>query len=93
MPDVVGSVSHHHYWRLIALWNYQLNSPIYAGHARNILLTADPFSEQSVSDLPCKHGGVLLLVFADSVYHWRSGNLGFAATDDTSLEVASLVIS
>ena len=67
--------------------------PVNAGHTWDILWIANSFSEQSVSDLPGKHGGVLLLVFTDRVHNMRCGNLGFTATDDTSLEVASLVIS
>ena len=69
------------------------HDPVDAAHAGHAVLVTDTLRQQSVSDLPGEHGGVLLLVFADSIHDWRCGNLGFAATDDTSLEVASLVVS
>jgi hypothetical protein len=66
--------------------------PVDTGDAWNVLLVADALREQPVPDLPGEHGGVLLLVLADGVHHWRCGHLGFAPPDYARLEVPCLVI-
>jgi hypothetical protein len=69
-----------------------LNPPVDTGNAGNVLLVADALREQPVPDLPGEHGGVLLLVLADSVHHRGCGHLGLAPADDARLEVPGLVI-
>ena len=68
-------------------------SPVNAGHTRHVLLTADAFRKQPVSNLPSEHCGVLLLVLADRLHHMRGGHLRLAPPDHPRLEVARLIIS
>ena len=70
----------------------KLKLPIDAGHTRNILLVADSLRQQSVSDLPGEHGGVLLLVFTDGINYRRRGHLGFAAAYNSGFIVSGFII-
>ena len=66
-------------------------SPVNAGHTRHVLLTADSFRKQPVSNLPSEHCGVLLLVLADRLHHMGGGHLWLAPPDHPRLEVARLI--
>jgi hypothetical protein len=69
------------------------DSPVDGGDTWNVVLRADPFSQESISDLPCEHGGVLTLVVGNCVHYERSRYFGLASADDSRLETARLVIS
>jgi hypothetical protein len=69
------------------------DSPVDGGDAGNVVLRADPFSQESISDLPREHGGVLTLVVGNRVHYKRSRYFGFASADDSRLETPRLVIS
>ena len=68
------------------------HDPVDAGHAGHAVLVTHALGQQSVPDLPGEHGGVLLLVFTNGVHHRRCGNLGFAASDNSSFVVSSFII-
>ena len=66
--------------------------PVNAGDTWNILLVTDSLCQQSVSDLPGEHGGVLLLVFTDGVHYRRCGHLGLTAAYNSGFVVASFIV-
>ncbi len=67
------------------------DSPIDAGDAGNVVLTADALGQESVADFPREHGRVLPLVPGDHVDHLRRGDLRLAAADDARLVAPRLV--
>ena len=70
-----------------------LSLPVNGADAGNILLVANAFGQESVSNLPGEHGGILSLVVGDGVHDVGRGHLGFAAANHARLEAASFVVS
>ena len=67
--------------------------PVNGADAGNILLVANAFGQEPVSDLPGEHGGILALVVGDGVDDVGRGHLGFAPANHARLEAASFVVS
>ena len=57
----------------------------------HVLLVTDALSEQPVPDLPGEHRGILLLVLADGVDHFRRCHFGLWASYDSWLDWACFV--
>jgi hypothetical protein len=70
-----------------------INSPVYGGHAGDVVLRADAFREQSIPDLPREHCWVLSLIVGNGVNYKRSCYFGFASADNARLEAPRLVVS
>ena len=67
-------------------------SPIDGGDGWHVVLRAYAFSEQSISDLPGKHRGIVPFVVGNRIdYRWRC-HLGFRAAYDSGFETTSLII-
>lgn len=69
------------------------NSPIDRADTGHILLITHIIAQQPVPDLPSKHGGVVLLVLTDGLYHTRGRHLRLRAADHTRLDGARLIVS
>ena len=69
------------------------HDPVDARHAGHAVLVADSLRQQSVSDLPGEHGGVLPFVLGYRVHHSGRGHLGFTSSDDSGSEGSCLVVS
>lgn len=67
--------------------------PVYGRDAGDGVVVADALRQQSVSDLPRKHGGVLSLVVRDFVHDLWRGHFGFRPTNHPWFDAASLVVS
>jgi hypothetical protein len=70
-----------------------VDSPVNWRDARNVVLRADSFGQESVAYLPREQGAVLTRGVVNRVHYEGSRYFGFAPTDDARLETARLVIS
>lgn len=55
-------------------------------------MIADLIGQQSISNFPREHGGVLLLIVGDRVHHLGRRHLGLGAADHARLYTARLVV-
>ena len=81
--------------RIILFWffcRFVSNNSIYRTDTWNIFLVTNILAEQSISDLPCKHGWVLLLVLTYSIYHIRGSYFGLGTSNDPGTNGACFVI-
>lgn len=66
--------------------------PINGADAGHCVVVTYSFSQQSVSDLPGKHGRVLAFVLCDFVNNFWCSDLWFGASNDSWLNAACLII-
>lgn len=66
--------------------------PVDGADAGDAVVVADPLGEESVPDLPGKHGGVLAFVIGNLVDHFGCSNLWFGAADHTGPDAARLIV-
>lgn len=67
-------------------------SPVDGADTGYSVIVTDALSQEPVSDLPGKHGGVLPLVVANLLHHLGGGHLGLGATYHPRPDAASLVV-
>lgn len=67
-------------------------SPVDRADTGHSVIVTDTLSQEPVSDLPGKHGGVLPLVVANLLHHLGGGHLGLGATNHPRPDAASLVV-
>lgn len=67
-------------------------SPVNGAHTGHRVTVTHPFCQQSISDFPGKHGGILPLVLCDLLHNLRGGHLGFRATDYPRFDAACFII-
>lgn len=67
--------------------------PVNGWDAGNGVVVADALCQQSVSDLPRKHGWVLSLVVSDFVHDFWRGHFRFRPANHPWFDAASLVVS
>lgn len=67
--------------------------PVYGTDAGNRVAVTHSLSQEPVSDLPGKHGGILTLVLCYFVHHFWSSHLWLGASDHSRFYASCLIVS
>ncbi len=71
---------------------YNAHTPVDWADAGHAVIVTHSLCQQSVSDLPGKHGGVLAFVISDFVDDFGCSNLWFGASDHPWSDAACLIV-